>query len=113
MADLCEQDIEWLEAPNHHIIDAESDDFPELLRQIPGPPTLLYLLGNRDALHLPALAIVGSRNPTKGGIQNAYDFSHHLARSGFCIVSGLAQGIDTAAHEGALDAGATTPSGNP
>ena len=99
---------EWLDAPNHHIIDSESGDIPELLQQIPGPPTLLYVLGNKDALHLPALAIVGSRNPTHGGIQNAYDFAYHLARCGFCIVSGLAQGIDTAAHKGALDAGAST-----
>ena len=98
----------WLDAPNHHIITAESDDFPELLRQIPGPPTLLYVVGNKDALHLPSLAVVGSRNPTSGGVQNAYNFSSHLARSGFCIVSGLAQGIDTAAHQGALDAGAKT-----
>jgi DNA processing protein len=66
------------------------------------------VVGNKDALHLPTLAVVGSRNPTSGGVQNAYNFSNHLARSGFCIVSGLAQGIDTAAHEGALDAGATT-----
>ncbi len=108
MGDLNEQDRAWLAAPNHHIIDSESDDFPELLRQIPGPPTHLYVLGNKDALHLPALAVVGSRNPTTGGVQNAYAFSNHLARSGFCIVSGLAQGIDTAAHKGALDAGAKT-----
>lgn len=81
---------------------------PELLQQIPGPPTLLYVVGNRDALHLPALAIVGSRNPTSGGMRIAYDFAFHLARCGFCIVSGLAQGIDTAAHKGALDAGAAT-----
>ena len=81
---------------------------PDLLRQIPDPPTLLYAVGNMDALHLPTLAVVGSRNPTRGGIQNAYEFSNHLARSGFCIVSGLAQGIDTAAHQGALDAGAKT-----
>jgi DNA processing protein len=99
---------EWLEAPNHYIVEADSADMPELLRQIPGPPTLLYVVGNKDALHLPALAIVGSRNPTRGGIQNAYEFSYHLARSGFCIVSGLALGIDTAAHKGALDAGAKT-----
>jgi len=106
--DADEQIGEWLTAPNHHIIDSASDDFPELLRQIPGPPTLLYVLGNIDALHLPALAVVGSRNPTTGGVRNAYDFSRHLAQSGFCIVSGLAQGIDTAAHKGALDAGAKT-----
>jgi DNA processing protein len=59
-------------------------------------------------LHLPALAIVGSRNPTRGGVQNAYEFAKHLGRAGFCIVSGLAQGIDTAAHKGALDGGAMT-----
>ncbi len=103
-----EIDLEWLGEPHHHIITAESDDFPLLLRQIPDPPTQLYVVGNIDALHLPALAIVGSRNPTRGGRQNAYEFAKHLGRSGFCIVSGLAQGIDAAAHEGALDADAMT-----
>jgi DNA processing protein len=68
----------------------------------------LYVVGNIDALHLPALAIVGSRNPTRGGRQNAYEFAKHLGGSGFCIVSGRAQGIDAAAHEGALDADALT-----
>lgn len=108
MGDTDDIDESWLQAPNHYIVTAESEDFPELLRQIPGPPTRLYVVGNKDALHLPSLAIVGSRNPTRGGTQNAYNFSNHLARSGFSIVSGLAQGIDTAAHEGALDAGAMT-----
>jgi len=103
-----EIDQEWLDDPQHHIIAAESDDFPHLLRQIPDPPKRLYVVGNIDALHLPALAIVGSRNPTRGGRQNAYEFAKHLGRSGFCIVSGLAQGIDAAAHEGALDADAMT-----
>jgi DNA processing protein len=103
-----ERELVWAGKPNHHIIDSSSDDFPELLRQIAGPPERLYVVGNPEALHLPSLAIVGSRNPTQGGIQNAYDFAKHLGQSGFCIVSGLAQGIDTAAHEGALDAGAMT-----
>lgn len=103
-----ERDLEWLGNPNHHIIESGSDDIPELLRRIPGPPERLYVVGNKDALHLPALAIVGSRNPTRGGKQNAYEFAKHLGRSGFCIVSGLAQGIDTAAHKGALDADAMT-----
>ena len=103
-----ETDLEWLNEPEHHIVTAESDDFPQLLRQIPDPPSQLYVFGNIDALHLPALAIVGSRNPTRGGRQNAYEFAKHLGRSGFCIVSGLAQGIDAAAHEGALDADALT-----
>jgi len=103
-----EIDQAWLKEPQHHIIAAESDDFPQLLRQIPDPPAQLYVVGNIDALHLPALAIVGSRNPTRGGRQNAYEFARHLGGSGFCIVSGLAQGIDAAAHEGALDANAMT-----
>jgi DNA processing protein len=94
--------------PDHHLVDRDADDFPLLLQQIPGPPEKLYVSGNVDALHLPALAIVGSRNPTRQGRQNAYEFARHLGRSGFCIVSGLAQGIDAAAHEGALDGGAMT-----
>jgi len=103
-----ERDLEWAEKPGHHIVPSTSADFPDLLRQIPGPPQRLYVVGNKDVLHLPALAIVGSRNPTRGGRQNAYEFAKHLGRSGFCIVSGLAKGIDTAAHEGALDADAKT-----
>jgi DNA processing protein len=57
---------------------------------------------------MPALAIVGSRNPTQAGARNAFEFARHLGGMGFCIVSGLAEGIDTAAHRGALDAGAAT-----
>jgi DNA processing protein len=97
-----------LEQSANRVIETGSDDYPELLTRIPGPPTLLYISGNADVLHLPALSIVGSRNPTRGGRDNAYEFAKHLGRCGFCIVSGLAQGIDTAAHEGALDAGAPT-----
>jgi DNA processing protein len=101
-------ETEWASQPNHHIIDKDSDDFPELLKQISNPPGRLFVVGNVDALHLPSLAIVGSRNPTRQGRQNAYEFAKHLGRSGFCIVSGLASGIDAAAHEGALDGGAMT-----
>jgi len=99
---------EWLEKSGNRIITFDSDDFPELLQRIPDPPTLIYTVGNAEALHMPALAIVGSRNPTRGGIENAYEFARHLGQAGFCIVSGLAQGIDTAAHEGALDGSAMT-----
>ena len=84
------------------------EDFPELLTQLSDPPPHLYVKGNADVLHLPSLAIVGSRNPTEGGVRNAFEFSRHLAKCGFCIVSGLAQGIDAAAHRGALAAGAPT-----
>ena len=100
--------LAWLEKPGNRIIPCDSDDYPELLQQIPGPPTLLYMVGNAAALHMPALSIVGSRNPTRGGRENAYEFAKHLGQCGFCIVSGLAQGIDTSAHEGALDADAMT-----
>ncbi len=103
-------DIErdWLKKHGNRIINPDSDDYPDLLQRIPDPPTLLYVVGNNEALHLPALSIVGSRNPTRGGKENAYEFAKHLGQCGFCIVSGLAQGIDTSAHLGALDAGAPT-----
>jgi len=100
--------LQWNELPNHHIVTIFCADYPELLRQIADPPVLLYVNGDPGVLHLPALAIVGSRNPTRGGIQNAHDFAAYLGRSGFSILSGLAQGIDTAAHEGALHSGART-----
>ncbi len=92
----------------HHTVRLGDDDYPELLSNIPDPPELLYVLGDIDALHMPSIAIVGSRNPTRGGVRNAHDFASHLGKTGFTIVSGLAQGIDTAAHRGALDAGAPT-----
>lgn len=99
---------QWLQNPQHHIIFRGSSDFPELLDQIPGAPEKLYINGNPDVLHLPSLAIVGSRNPTQSGARNAFEFARHLGSIGFCIVSGIAQGIDAAAHRGALDAGAAT-----
>ena len=98
-----DETIAWLADDTHHIVAYGESDYPDLLTQIPGPPLLLYINGNPDVLHLPSIAIIGSRNPTQGGVRNAIDFSRHLARCGFAIVSGLAQGIDTAAHRGALD----------
>lgn len=98
----------WLRGDRHYLVHPESPDYPELMRQIPDAPTLLYVLGNASVLNLPSLAIVGSRNPTRGGEQNAYEFARHLGACGFCIVSGLAKGIDAAAHRGALDGEART-----
>ncbi len=100
--------LAWLENDDHHIVACGEDDYPEMLAQIPGAPLLLYVNGDVDALHLPALAIVGSRNPTQGGRRNARDFSRHLASCGLVIVSGMAQGIDAASHQGALDGGGKT-----
>jgi DNA processing protein len=101
-------DQEWLQSENNRIIEHGSGDFPELLGRIPRPPERLYIKGDPAVLHLPALAIVGSRNPTEAGRRTAFEFARHLGSAGFCIVSGLAEGIDTAAHRGALDAGAAT-----
>jgi DNA processing protein len=101
-------DLAWLEQRDCHVVHRQSPDFPQLLGELADPPALLYVRGDVDALHLPALAIVGSRNPTRGGVRNALAFAGHLSATGFCIVSGLAQGIDTAAHTGALDAGGKT-----
>ena len=101
-------DNEWLQQESHHLVRRGDDAYPELLEGINAPPAQLYIIGDPEVLHLPALAIVGSRNPTAGGAQNAFDFARHLGASGFCIVSGLAQGIDAAAHRGALAAAAPT-----
>lgn len=98
----------WLAEHHHHVIERRSNDFPELLRQIQNPPTLIYVSGDIDCLHLPSIAIVGSRNPTRAGVSNAGRFAAELAAAGFCIVSGLAQGIDAAAHRGAMDGGGKT-----
>jgi DNA processing protein len=99
---------EWLQNPLHHIVVRGHENYPELLEQISGPPPELFVNGDPGVLHMPAIAIVGSRNPTRGGARNAFEFARHLGKSGFCIVSGLAEGIDTAAHRGALEAGAAT-----
>ena len=101
-------DNEWLQHENHHLVRVGDDAYPDLLAGIAGPPAQLHINGNPELLHLPALAIVGSRNPTSGGARNAFEFARHLGATGFCIVSGLAQGIDAAAHRGALAAGAPT-----
>jgi DNA processing protein len=79
-----------------------------LLREIPRPPPLLFVRGDPTCLSLPQLAIVGSRNPSGGGVENAERFAHYLAERGFAITSGLALGVDAAAHRGALRAGGKT-----
>jgi DNA processing protein len=99
---------DWLADGEHSLIAADSEHYPELLARIADPPAELYVDGDASVLGFPALAIVGSRNPTGGGERNAFEFARHLAGCGFTIVSGLAQGIDTAAHRGALAAGGTT-----
>lgn len=94
--------------PGLHCLTWEDPLYPRLLREIPRPPPLLYVRGDPSCLSLPQLAIVGSRNPSGGGSENAERFAHYLAERGFAITSGLALGIDAAAHRGALRAGGKT-----
>ncbi|NHZ69869.1 MAG: DNA-protecting protein DprA, partial [Thermotogales bacterium] len=82
--------------------------YPALLKEIPDPPALLFVHGDPDYLNQPQLAVVGSRNPSHDGAALAREFSAHLASSGLTITSGLATGIDGAAHQGALQAGGGT-----
>ena len=94
----------WLSAPDHHLLRPDDPHYPPLLRGISRPPSTLFVAGNPDVLTLPQLAIVGSRNATAEGADTARSFAAHLAAAGFCITSGLAEGIDAAAHLGALHA---------
>ncbi|WP_334078362.1 DNA-processing protein DprA [Microbulbifer sp. M83] len=84
------------------------EDYPALLREISRPPPVLYLKGNVAALHLPQVAVVGARRASRAGLDNAHAFARELAAGGFAITSGLALGVDAAAHRGALDAGGAT-----
>lgn len=103
-----ERELAWLAEPDSHLVPLDDPRYPALLREIPDPPPLLYVRGNIEAISTPQLAVVGSRNPTRGGCDNARAFAAHLAQAGLTITSGLAVGIDACAHEATLDAGATT-----
>ena len=97
--------LDWLSQPGNHLLPITHPDYPERLRSLPDPPPLLYVKGDRALLRQPMLAIVGSRHATAQGRRDAAAFAQALAAAGLTIVSGLAIGIDTAAHEGALAGG--------
>jgi DNA processing protein len=97
------QHCSWLKAHDIHLVDIDSDFYPILLREIKRAPPLLYVWGNQKALSCPQIAIVGSRSPSAGGRSNAQKFASDLVQAGFVITSGLALGIDVAAHHGALE----------
>lgn len=103
-----QKDLEWADQPQHHLITLQDEKYPALLRLIDTPPPLLYVTGDCDVLAHPGIGIVGSRNPTPAGREIAQDFAQELTRFGLCITSGLAMGIDTAAHQGALRANGVT-----
>jgi len=96
------------ESPQHHVLGWHEADYPALLREMPSPPLALFVIGDPSRLWHPSIAIVGSRRPSAGGRENAYTFAVAMARSGLAVISGLAAGIDGAAHRAALDAGGLT-----
>lgn len=100
-------DQAWLADPDHHLIGWHDPDYPALLRRSPQPPPVLFCVGNPTLLWSPQIAIVGSRRPSAGGRDQARRFGRRLAGAGWTVTSGLAEGIDTAAHLGALSTGRT------
>jgi DNA processing protein len=95
-------DLDWLRTSNATILAVTDEEYPELLRQSPDAPPLLFVLGDAGALAEPQIAMVGSRNPTAGGVATARAFAMKFARAGITVTSGLALGIDAACHEGSL-----------
>ncbi len=101
--------LAWYQAgPGRRVMVLGDADYPQALLHSADPPLLLYLLGNAALLDTPSLAIVGSRRPSAQGRDHAHQFARALAGQGWTIVSGLAAGVDGAAHEGALEAGGAT-----
>ncbi len=98
-----DRDLEWANHPRHHILIWSDPRFPKLLKQIADPPLLLYVRGDADALNAPQVSIVGSRNATPYGRRIAMTLASGLAGCGITVTSGLALGIDAAAHNGAID----------
>ena len=101
-------DLRWLEASGAALISCLDPTYPSLLAHTDGAPPALFVLGSVEALGLPQLAIVGSRNPTASGRRNARHFATEAARTGLAVTSGLAVGVDAASHAGALDVGGVT-----
>jgi len=103
-----ESSLAWLGEEGCHLVPYTSSHYPERLKCLPDAPLALFVRGDPGLLASPQIAIVGSRNPTRGGIQTTREFAAHFAGNGLTVTSGLALGIDGAAHEGALKAGGPT-----
>ncbi len=103
-----EKDLQWLEYPNHHILTLEHPAYPSHLRETHDPPPLLFVCGDYSLLSTPQLAIIGSRHPSPEGEMTALTFAKYLSKAGLTITSGLAMGIDTASHRGALEGSGKT-----
>ena len=102
-----ERDLAWANQAGRHLLFLDEADYPPLLAACDDAPIRLFVDGDVSLLQRHQIAMVGSRNPTAGGRDNAFEFARHLAGMGLVIASGLALGIDAAAHEGCLAAGPT------
>lgn len=100
--------MRWLNDEQNHLITLADAHYPTLLLETTNPPALLYAKGNLKLLQFTSIAMVGSRHATPQGEKNAEDFAEQLCRHGLCVVSGMALGIDGAAHRGALKANGAT-----
>lgn len=107
--DLIEQQIAWqLSKPTHHIIHWQHPAYPEQLKQIASAPFVLYAIGDIELLKQPQVALVGSRNASHYGADNAFSFAKDIANKGLVVTSGFASGIDGQAHKGALSVNGKT-----
>lgn len=100
--------LKWLEKDNVHLVTLADSHYPQKLLEISNPPALLFAIGNLHWLNHPTIAMVGSRSATPQGEKNAEDFAKTLCEQGLCVASGMALGIDGAAHRGALKANGAT-----
>ena len=94
--------LAWLQQPGNQLVTLGDAAYPQALLEIPDPPPLLYVKGSTAYLNRPTIAVVGSRNASPQGMKNAEAFAQALSESGWCIASGMALGVDGAAHRGAL-----------
>ena len=111
LAGLVDTTWQWLNASDEadrHVITLGDADYPRALLETADPPLLLYAIGRTTLLRGPSIAVVGSRNPSPQGAENSRAFANTLSATGLTVVSGLALGIDTAAHEGALGGAGST-----
>ncbi len=102
------RDRAWLSESHNHLLTWGSEDYPSLLCETSAAPAALFVQGDPHLLWRAQVAVVGSRNPSAGGADNARAFAHALAEADLCVTSGLADGVDTEAHRAALDAGQPT-----
>src|SRR5258706_6622000 len=100
--------LQWAAQPEHKVLTLADTEYPKQLLEIPDPPALLYVTGNAKLLSCTALAVVGSRNATPQGLKTAQSFARAFSEAGLVIVSGLAIGVDSAAHRGGLEGRGST-----